>query len=763
MASVSSQTASPHSSSPYDFDSTGDTDESWQYIDYSSGASVTGSIGFLPSPASGSLNGFAIVGHVSTPSQGGLSPGSLMDLDPNVFLPASTSTTTTTTTYQPETEFVTADLFPSGVGTSPGGSAEASFPQGDAFMTPQQYLFMPSGATADFQTQQLNGLSPFMSDFQVDDSFSIMSQTSRPLPQQNALQSLPSDPSMLPWNQTSPGLSGHESKFVFEEIIPSPSQLSTASSSPKSPAVKSEGSSSSSSSGKPGNLMRKVIGGKVGKTKSAEPSSSKFVIVTPTTISARAGKPNPYECFEAMRTTQKGRKGPLANETKESALQVRRVGACFCCHSRKVKCDKERPCKHCKKLMLQVPQVVCWQFQDFLPVLFPDFIRGHFKKDVMAGFIHDNVECFTINGVEQLCNVELSSGPRFATTLTLQAKFFTAKTCDVLQHWHLSTGEDRVNLQSQGSAPIGIEVNKGPLRDEMKKLTKGYVQALVNEPLLADQLTDSFKSTKLPAKILSIVQTFAQKSDSTMVKRALSIYTMHYVMTRHLCLTRQSILALQHTGLIPQNAPWVTPRVLARQIKSLIDELILRDMQQLFELFSKSLKPKLRREWAPCLASFLVLCLFMEAVETAADNFVVSQNEVDLRNTCAPKYKRSLALDTCKELENMPFKQFAYQFHHLYQTHTKDANTRSFNPLFDDSFVEQGELDPAAVEMVQSLRELFHGEDWQDMQFLADDELLLHREEHPYPMDTSFLYTGRLVAKFLLSFTNESVIFASKI
>jgi hypothetical protein len=155
MASVSSQTASPHSSSPYDFDSTGDTDESWQYIDYSSGASVTGSIGFLPSPASGSLNGFTIVGHVSTPSQGGLSPGSLVDMDPGVFLPAST--TTTTTTYQPETEFVTADLFSSGVGTLSGGSAEASFTQGDAFMTPQQYLFMPSGATADLQTQQLNG------------------------------------------------------------------------------------------------------------------------------------------------------------------------------------------------------------------------------------------------------------------------------------------------------------------------------------------------------------------------------------------------------------------------------------------------------------------------------------------------------------------------------------------------------------------------------------------------------------------------------
>ncbi|RFU75174.1 fungal transcriptional regulatory [Trichoderma arundinaceum] len=749
MASVTSHNASPHSSSPYDFDSTGDTDESWQYIDYSSSASVTGSVGFLPSPASGSLNGYAIVGHVSTPSQAGLSPGSVVDMDPTVFLPAST-------TYQQETEFIASDIFSNSVERAPG-STDARFPPSDTFLTPQQYLFMPSGAT-DFQPQELSDLSPFMDDFQVD-SFSVMNQTvpvSQSLSQQNALQVLPPDPSLPPWNQTSPCIAAAETKFVFEDMISSPSQLSTtSSSSPKSPAVKSEGSS------KPRKAVRKVIGGKVEKNKSEPPS--KFVIVTPTTISARAGRPNPYECFEAMRTTQKGRKGPLANETKESALQVRRVGACFCCHSRKVKCDKERPCKHCKKLMLQVPQVVCWQFQDFLPVLFPEFIRGHFKKDVMASFITENVEGFTVNGTEQICSVELSSGPRFATTLTLQAKFFTAKTCDVLQHWHLNADKEHVALQSQGSAPIGIEVHRGPQKDEMKKLTKGYIQALVNEPLLADQLTDSFRSTRLPNKILSIVQSFAKKSDSTIVKRALSIYTMHYVMTRHLCLTRQSILSLQPTGLVPQNTPWVTPRVLARQVKSLVDELILRDMQHLFELFSKSLKPKLRREWAPCLASFLILCLFMEAVETAADNFVMSQSEIDSRNKSSPKYKRSLALDTCKELENMPFKQFAYQFHHLYQTHTKDANTRSFNPLFDNSFIEQGELDPPAVEMVQSLRELFHGEDWQDMQFLADDELLLQREEHPYPVDTSVLYTGRLVAKFLLSFTNESVIFASKI
>ncbi len=186
---------------------------------------------------------------------------------------------------------------------------------------------------------------------------------------------------------------------------------------------------------------------------------------------------------------------------------------------------------------------------------------------------------------------------------------------------------------------------------------------------------------------------------------------MQYVMTRHLCLTEDTILALQPSGLVPQNSPWVTPRVLARQVKSLIDELCMREMQQLFELFTKALKPKYRKEWAPSLAAFLVLCLFMEAVETTTDNFVISQNKVNVRNNYKPAFRRSFALDMCKEVENMPFKQFAYQFHNIYQTHSADANVKPFNPLLDGSFTEKGELDGPAIEMVESLKELFHGDD----------------------------------------------------
>lgn len=49
------------------------------------------------------------------------------------------------------------------------------------------------------------------------------------------------------------------------------------------------------------------------------------------------------------------------------------------------------------------------------------------------------------------------------------------------------------------------------------------------------------------------------------------------------------------------------------------------------------------------------------------------------------------------------------------------------------------------------------------MQFFADDDVLLNRGDDPASIDTSYLYTGRLVSKFLLSFLDETRIFGGPI
>ncbi|KAK4039964.1 hypothetical protein C8A01DRAFT_46620 [Parachaetomium inaequale] len=525
---------------------------------------------------------------------------------------------------------------------------------------------------------------------------------------------------------------------------------------------------------------------------SSNTAASKFLIVTPSSINLNSTTQpnlNPFDCMDALTRgpTQRGRKGPLATDTKQSALVVRRMGACFSCHARKVRCDKERPCRNCVRLAGSVPQVVCWQFGDFTSILFPGFIRGHLKKEEVVRFVEGNVESFSVGGVEVPCTVELVSGVGFGrkSVLEVRAKFFTARSPDVLQHWHVMMGRNGMDLFSRGAAPIGLEVPKGEGKEggdgqkgELKKRLREYIQALVDEPRFAELVTPAPQHTELPRKVLRIVHDYANRCDVPMVRRALSIYAMHFVMTRHLCLTQKNVADLQSTGLVPQGVPWVTPRVLNRQIKAVVDEMLCREMQLLFENFSKSLKPKLRREWAPCLASFLVLCLFMESVEMAADMFVISDNEINLRHHYAPAWQRSFVLGVNREIENMPFKQFAFQFHQIYQTHSRDAAARSFNPLVDDTCFELGELDREAADMVRKLR-LFIDDDCEsllleflgrtmltktgsELDFLTADPILPNIEDHPYPRNVAYNYTGRLVAKFLLSFTDEKYIFDGK-
>ncbi|GKU17286.1 hypothetical protein FLAG1_03344 [Fusarium langsethiae] len=772
MASIHSR-PSPSSSSPYDFDSIPD-EESWQYIDYTAANSGPSSIGFLSDPASGSLGSFTMVGNVqgapspfmpanthtsyatsppyapannsspfmprNTPSPSAPSPLILGDMDQTAFF-------TNNHSFQAPSDNTNSDMFAT---TTDGG-----FGQTQGFLTPQQYLFSQQQDTTQFQPKDLNGMlkkrgtaSPsvqsadtatdmtLMQNFGTDMfSMDVNGQVQVPQMNFNMQPPMQSDPNVPPWNQTN--MRGSESIFIMDDFNNSPSPASNYSQT-SFPSSKASPNGSKSPASLP---IRKVKVGKVEKKKKATTTeqSGKFVIVTPNSISAHAGRPNPFECFEAMnRTSQRGRKGPLANATKENALQVRRHGACFCCHSRKVKCDLERPCKNCKKITVQVPQVVCWRFNDFLGILFPEYIRGHLAKDQMTKFFSENIAGFHVQGVEQVCSIELFSGPLFNTVLAIQAKFFTPKTDEVRSHWQLqNVGGNKVELKSNRAANIGVELDNTAERDTLKKRTKRYIQELLTEPYFVDQVTDNFQSTCLPQKVLRIVKQYADETETADVLRS--------------------------TGLIDQGDNYVTPRVLARQIKSIVDELMQREMSQLFDLFTKSLKPKSRREWAPCTAAFLVLCLFMEAVETAADIFVISQNEINMRKSARPEYERSLALNTCAEVENMPFRQFAYQFHQIYQTHSKEANTKGFNPLLDSSFAEQGELDGPAIKFSAQLRELLFGESWQELQFLAANDWLNNNASHPFPMDPQTLYTGRLVARFLVSFQDDRAIFGDAV
>jgi hypothetical protein len=164
------------------------------------------------------------------------------------------------------------------------------------------------------------------------------------------------------------------------------------------------------------------------------------------------------------------------------------------------------------KLCTQVPGVVCWQFGDFLTVLFPDLIREHLRKEAMAKFISENIDCFLVNGEERPCEVALFSGRRFRSTLSLKAKFFTPKTDDIQQHYALHSQGSQAALINRGTVPIGMDTEGTAQREELRRKVKEYIQQLVSEPCYAEQLTDSLSHTMLPRTILTVVQDYYQRT-----------------------------------------------------------------------------------------------------------------------------------------------------------------------------------------------------------------------------------------------------------
>ncbi|KAK3391873.1 hypothetical protein B0T20DRAFT_472641 [Sordaria brevicollis] len=582
------------------------------------------------------------------------------------------------------------------------------------------------------------------------------------------------------------------------------------------------------------------------------PAESKFVVITPQSISEAAAKGSNAayggkDAEGSNRVSLKGRKGPLPPSTAVSALNVRRKGACFCCHARKVKCEETRPCRRCEKLKLTVPDVICWQFSDFTDVIFPGWLKAHLTKEGPKGaeeYVRQNVASFKVrfrksNGdgadeeeeeAEKPIKLTLTLGRGFNrdAMLTVFAKFFTpTPTATDAIKWfttriHPAGKQYGIVIEENPATPIALPQGWMDQKEELRRHLRSFHEGLYNEDQWAYLVTQSAEDvTDIPKRVLPILRRFANMSGNSMVKRALMVITMHYAMTYHLHLHPDSVRDIEAAGYrVPQglDKKQLTARVLNRQLKAVTQDMIEREVRRLFEDFSKALKPRSRKEWAGCFAAFAALSVFLEYREAQADAWVNMENQLKKRewlykvqqqhyqqqmqqhlqreaeNLLGRKeggvepfgepdgqvdelrleFTRKQAWDVLEAIDNLPFKQFMYQFHQIYQTHPSTAKDgKAFNPFVDDEALESLREFPdgdAAIYMVRTFRDRFFDVDdtRRELDFLTFDPSPPKENVDPLSdpgnknKTTLFsLFTGRLLSKFLLSFIDERMVMGS--
>jgi hypothetical protein len=167
----------------------------------------------------------------------------------------------------------------------------------------------------------------------------------------------------------------------------------------------------------------------------------------------------------------------------------------------------------------------------------------------------------------------------------------------------------------------------------------------------------------------------------------------------------------------------VISRLLNRQLKYAVNDVMKRETRSLLEDLQKELHRKSKSSWATTFCVLLILCICIEEVQTAMEGLVLHSRE----NAGTVNPDGEDAILVCRRLDDLPFAHMCELFHMVFKSHKisdtttgkrkKKSDTAGFNPLRGE-MVERNEsegFENEAVELVREIRSIMRelGESFQ--------------------------------------------------
>jgi hypothetical protein len=179
------------------------------------------------------------------------------------------------------------------------------------------------------------------------------------------------------------------------------------------------------------------------------------------------------------------------------------------------------------------------------------------------------------------------------------------------------------------------------------------------------------------------------------------LLALGYFISSPLDLSDESVVRVQEVLRISSSSPVVpgiTSEVLDHQVKFCMHKLSQEISLSVLDELEKQLKTRSKGVWGQCFCAILVLCLHMELVQAVAVASEVSSMEND---GLALPFNLERSLETCRKLDEYPFRHMVELFHGVYRTQKYDG----FNPLRTDSTAsEDGVLDRETKDMIEQIR-----------------------------------------------------------
>jgi hypothetical protein len=185
----------------------------------------------------------------------------------------------------------------------------------------------------------------------------------------------------------------------------------------------------------------------------------------------------------------------------------------------------------------------------------------------------------------------------------------------------------------------------------------------------------------------------------------MQLHAMHYFMARILTFTKDSASMVKRVsrndlGLhLPSDV--ISSRLLNRQIKYAMHILHRRQTKTVLQEFERHLKKREQAGWPISFGVVLILCLCMEDIQIAANNFVFSDTEI------SPGL-RSESYKACWQLEDKPYRQCTQLFHDMYRSYKQPnghASEGGFNPIAQDG-CQNSNWSQATQDMVYDIRQI---------------------------------------------------------